>query len=241
MSKQQLTMISLDDHSITTNLDRAGYKSMGITVRSANSFQETERLLSDESVDIVVINLDFVDVNATAVCAHIKSSYPAIPVIMTSVQTSARARNSALEAGADLFVEQPVPREYFVEKLKSLLAQQTRGSDRVDFQGSAVVRFDSSDQVIPIADLSPSGLLLATDWSLEPGSQVALKFHVPGFRQSIQVTGEVIRQVRVDADKPDQKAGLGIRFIEFSPGCRELLAEYIAQSSVENGRMAYYL
>lgn len=241
MSSQQITMISIDDRSLLTELDRSGYKKMGVIVQSAATYQDVAKSLAGGVGDVVVINADLESIDAASVCEHLKKAYPMVPVVITSVQSSVKNRQSALNAGADLFVEQPVPREYFIEKLKILLEHQTRTNDRIEFQGSAVVTTDSGSQTIVIGDLSSSGLLLETELDLSPGTIVKLKFHVPGEKESIQVTGEVVRRIEHDPKAPQQKSGVGVRFVEFSSDSEKRLEAFIAQSTVQDARLAYYL
>ncbi len=241
MSGQQIKMLSLDDRTITTDLDRAGYRAMGVYVRPAATFQDAEELLKNESIDIIVINYDYERVNAPLVCEHFKKHYPDVPVVITSVQTNAETKKSSLNAGADLFVEQPVPRQYFIEKLKKQLEQKTRGQERVPFTGEAVVKIDGKEQTIEIGDLSSSGLLLATDMILPTGLSLEIDFVIPGYKKPISVRGEVVRRIPPDPKKPKQMAGIGIRFAEFIGDSQKRLERFVSKTTDQDARMIYYL
>src|SRR4051812_41524856 len=126
MTIDTIRMLSIEDKTMTTDLDRAGYRKMGVMVRSATSFKEAEKFITDGEVDILVINYDFHRVDAVQIAKHLKRSYNHLPVVITSVQSDPKTRKSCLDAGADLFVEQPLPRQYFIEKLRKVLEQKTR-------------------------------------------------------------------------------------------------------------------
>lgn len=243
-AKNTIKMISIDDKTITTDLDRAGYRKMGVFVRPAANYEECSRLLKkEEQIDLIVINMDYKAVDAVNVTKHLKAQerFRTIPVVITSVQTAAKVRNAALEAGADLFVEQPLPRQYFVEKLKQLLEQRTRTTERVDVPGEVKFLYEDAEQACPIGDLSISGILLSTNAELDSGMMLTLEFELPGNKKPIRVEGEVVRTIRFNAKHPERAAGIGIRFVNFHGDSQKRLEKYIEKSAHSDTQMAYYL
>jgi CheY-like chemotaxis protein len=243
-AQNTIKMISIDDKTLTTDLDRAGYRKMGVYVRPAANYEECSRLLaSGEKIDLIVINMDYKAVDAVNVTKHLKmqEAFRSIPIVITSVQTAAKVRNAALDAGADLFVEQPLPRQYFVEKLKQLLEHKTRTTERVGLHGEAKFRYGSAEQSCPIGDLSISGILLSTDVELESGTRLSLEFELPGNKKPIRVDGEVVRTIRFNSKHPERAAGIGIRFVQFHGDSEKRLEKYIEKSAHGDAEMAYYL
>ena len=218
MSAQPIRMLSVDDRTMTTDLDRAGYRKMGVFVRPASNYEEVEKLLSAEKIDIIVINNDYKRIDAAQITKHLKATetWKMIPIVITSVQTAARVRNSSLEAGADLFVEQPLPRQYFIEKLKQLLEQQTRSTERVDMQSVAEMEIDGKTVKCPVGDLSVSGILLETSTPYPSGKIVTLQLDLPGGKKPVEVKGEIVRAIAQDKSRPGEQTGLGIRFLKFT-------------------------
>jgi len=245
-ANQTIKMLSIDDRTLTTDLDRAGYRNMGVSVRAAKDFAQAQEIISKEPIDLIVINFDYDKVDAPMVCKHLKSQEKTkhLPIVITSVQTNAATRNAALQSGADLFVEQPLPRQYFIEKLKKILAQNTRGNDRITIHGQATVSFDGEARICPIGDLSSTGMLLATEIELATGVMVDLSFNLPDRKKSIEVRGQVVRALKADLKSKDKKkhiSGLGIRFQEFLGDSQMRLEKYVATSSDDQSPMAYYL
>jgi uncharacterized protein (TIGR02266 family) len=238
-----IKMLSLDDKTMTTDLDRAGYRKMGVYVKAAASFDELTKALKTEKIDLIVINMDYKQVDAANVAKHLKKTEGTkeIPVVLTSVQTSARVRNNALDSGADLFVEQPLPREYFIEKLKQLLEQKTRTTERVSVHGEVAFTYEGNTMSCGIGDLSVSGILLATAESLKDGSAVELEFELPGDKKLIHATGEVVRTIAKATTHPDRQTGVGIRFTAFANDSKKRLEKYIERSAVDDTTMKYYL
>jgi DNA-binding response OmpR family regulator len=238
-----IKMLSIDDKTVTTDLDRAGYRKMGVLVKPAASFDEANKLLKAEKIDLIVINMDYRGVDAVNVTKHLKAQgeYAATPIVLTSVQTAAKVRNSALDAGADLFVEQPLPRQYFIEKLKQLLEQQTRTTERVQGHGGVSFTYGDHRETCPIGDLSVSGILLSTNVEMEDGTVITLEFDLPGNKKPIKVQGEVVRTIKFSNKFPDRQTGVGIRFVDFGGDSQKRLEKYIEKTAHGDSRMQYYL
>lgn len=238
-----IKLLSLDDKTVTTDLDRAGYRKMGVLVRAAASYDEANKVLKAEKIDLIVINMDYKPINASEITKHLKAQeeYKAVPIVLTSVQTSAKVRNTAMDSGADLFVEQPLPRQYFIEKLKQLLEHKTRTTERVAVHGEVTFQYAGRDISCPIGDLSVSGILLSTEDVLQDGAELEMSFELPGDKKPLKVTGEVVRTIQFSKQSPDRQTGVGIRFAAFHGDSKKRLERYIEKSQITDSSMKYYL
>lgn len=216
---------------------------MGVQVFTASSFKEAMEILKGHEIEAVVINMDFADIDAPTIIKHLKSNeaYKALAVITTSVRTSAAVRNKAVNAGADLFVEQPLPRHYFIEKVKGCLDQQTRTTQRISVHGDVTITWENGSFSAPIGDLSSSGMLVSTDELLPDNSKVELAFALPGHKKDLTVSGEVVRTLKFNSSSPNRLTGLGVRFVKFHGDGQKRLEGYIEKSSDSEARMLYYL
>ena len=125
MSQSTLKILSIDEKRITSDLDKAGYRKIGAQIINVTSYAEAIKTLDDqEDVNVLVINYDFKEVDSLATCEHIKRSYKD-PVVFTSVQNIPK-KVLKKEMGPDLFIEQPIPRQYFIEKLRNLRRKNQR-------------------------------------------------------------------------------------------------------------------
>lgn len=242
-SDKAIRMVQLDDRNFTTDMDKAGYRKFGITFKVAETYEALVKLLDGEGADIVVVNMDHTKIDACAVCAGLKVRYadPKIPVVVTSVQTSAKVRDRALAAGADLFVVQPLPRDYFVEKIKPLLEKQVRTDARVEVGGVATVKVEAKKFECSIVDISSSGILLSIPGEIEDGTRVELSFEIPESKKPIAVLGEVVRTIKYSDKYPDRPVGMGVRFVEFVGDSEKRLLKYVKQIRGTDPRMVYYL
>ena len=240
----QITMLSVDEKTLTSDLDRAGYRKMGISVKSANTFEEAAKTLENMHIDIIVLNMDHTKVDVLDVVKKIKSAkiWGDIPIVLTSVQSAPKIKQLAKKSGADLFVEQPLPRDYFIEKLKNLLSQQTRGQQRV--QGSIGVSFSwkGKSHSCQVGDMSLTGLLLSTDLDIPSGEILELQITLGASSKPVKVKGEVVRQIQARKHGPGiEEGGIGVRFGIFQADGQQRIESWVARTSDTSNKMAYYL
>lgn len=245
MGDRAIVMLSVDGKAVTADLDRAGYRKMGIEVRRAHSFDEAERAMRKGEIEVVTMNLDFPGVDALAYCQHLKRQEQTklTPVVLTSVQGDSRTKAKAIQAGADLFVVQPVPRQVFVEQLKQLLSKGARNTQRVELKSFArVAAAGSPDRAFecPIGDLSRSGILLETDRSVAVGTLVTVSFELPDSSQPVIATGEVVRILKKAANDGGAH-GLGVRFQSFESDGERILSSFITKTQAGSSATTYYL
>ena len=239
--EESLTILYIDDNTVTNDLDRAGYRKAGVFLKPVNSFQKAADALNVGGIDIILINKDYSGIDALALVTHFKADHSTkhIPVVVTSVQDKPKDVGQLIEKGLDLFVEQPMPRQYFIEKLRHLLDQQIREESRVPLETRVEFRLGGQDGSCHIGDISVSGLLLlyTSDMALE--SPIELSFQLPGEKKPILVHGTVVREIIKPAG--GVRVGFGVRFGEFSGDSKKRLDLYLASASGEDPELAYYL
>ena len=244
MSQSAIRMLSIDDKSLTTDLDRAGYKKMGVHVIPVASFADANTILAEQNFDIITINYDYNKIDACIICRHFKSvaDIREIPVVITSVQANASIKNKCLSAGADLFIEQPIPRQYFIEKVRSLLEQKVRENKRVTIEAEVQVTLDNGETInCGIHDLSRTGIFLATDRNLESGVKVELSFMLPGYKKPMRVHGEIVRKIDRPIHGGQGITGIGVKFSDYQGDTEKRLEKYIAETQADDPKLAYYL
>jgi CheY-like chemotaxis protein len=240
----QIVMLSVDQKNLTSDLERAGFKKMGILVRSASSYPDIIKALKLEKIDIIVVNMDHTGMDPLDAVKKLKES-PAwgdLPIVLTSVQSSAKIKELAKKSGADLFVEQPLPRDYFIEKLKSLLSHQTRSHGRVS--GSVTVRFSwhGESHSVEVGDLSLTGVLLTSTLVMPAGDLLDLEISIGASNKPVKVKGEVVRIVQPDSKRIGaEEGGIGVRFNQFSADGQQRIESWVARTSDSTNKMAYYL
>ena len=247
MSKQTKILV-VDDHDIATNLDLEGFHKMGFQVVSiegcrgslvhSSDREEGEVIVAlavREAVDLVVINLDAREVNGLGLISHFRTSTD-IPLVATSARGDGNKdyHKHVLGMGADLFVAQPLPRKHFIKKIRDLLNHRSRAKERVSIAGRVEFSWQGVHYQCGVADISLSGILLATPIAFEQGTAVSMKIFLSGSKIPIAAEGEFVR-VATQHEK-----GIGVKFTSFSSAQHKRLSSFIAEHSSEQVEMIYY-
>ena len=243
MTDNQIKLLTIEDKSLTTNLDRAGYRKNGVVLRVVQSYKEVLEYLNDgKDADVVVINYDYDQIDPIPLIKTLKEheKLEKTPIVVTSVQPSAKVRKASDAAGADLFVEQPLPRDVFIEKIKNLLEHQTRNNKRVEGIGECEVSWEEGTVVAKVGDLSNSGVLVSTTLPLEKGTSVSLSMTIPGYKRPLKITGEVVRFIE-GKHSDNRPSGTGIRFVELGKEDQRKLEKFIDKEQTKDTKMIYYL
>ncbi len=249
---RQIAILNIDGRDVAQRLDLQGFREMGFRAEALHSYVEAQTLLHvadkkeaieiiadlvmKENIDLIIINLDTDVVDAFHLLHHFRrhAATANILLVATSVQTEGMPENRVLEAGADLFVRQPLPRKNFVKKIRALLKQQSRADERVKIAGRTEFVWENTRYQCGIANISRSGVLLATRINFEKGTVVRLNIFLAKSRQPLVIEGEFVR-VATQKDK-----GIGVKFIALSEQQATALDHFIAQHSDEALEMIYY-
>ena len=73
-------------------------------------------------------------------------------------------------------------------------------------------------------DINEGGLFIETEKPHEPGTEVAMQFHLPGTDEVLQTLGRV---VRVSRGAPGMTPGMGIEFDELAPEDRRRIDQIV--------------
>jgi uncharacterized protein (TIGR02266 family) len=73
-------------------------------------------------------------------------------------------------------------------------------------------------------DINEGGLFIETEKPHEPGTEVAMQFHLPGTDEVVQTRGRV---VRVSPGAPGTAPGMGIEFDELTPADRRRIDQIV--------------
>jgi response regulator RpfG family c-di-GMP phosphodiesterase len=166
--------------------------------------------------------------------AHKK--YKEIPVVAASVQTG-RLRRRVTAVGVDQYIEQPIPRDLFIEKVKSFLSQATRSSDRVSTSFDAELKYADDLVVSTVLDISPSGILVETDYRTEKDVPVQIKMRLPGLKRSFVIGAQVVRQ---EEEKTETGFKTALRFSNVSTETKRKIEKFVLLNKMQ-GELKYYM
>ena len=113
------------------------------TIFKAETGQNALKILSTESVQLVVSDVMMPEMDGFELCKIIKSNfeYSHIPVILLTAKNTIQSKVEGLELGADAYIEKPFSKEHLLAQIASLIAN--RSMIREYFASSPLIHIKS--------------------------------------------------------------------------------------------------
>jgi DNA-binding response OmpR family regulator len=111
-------------HLIQKKLDK--HKTT-FTVLTAKDGLDAVKELKENTVSLVVTDLQMPQMDGFALLAHLSAKYPDIPVIIQTGYGTSKSRKHALERGAAGYIEKPFKIEQLAEKIIATLKKESEG------------------------------------------------------------------------------------------------------------------
>ena len=110
-------------------LQRADYE-----VTTTASGSETLKLLSEQSFDLVYLDIRMPDVSGLEVLKTIHTKYPELPVILFTAQPDLNSAVEALRSGATDYLLKPLKPQTIIERTKSILINKQKERRKRELQ-----------------------------------------------------------------------------------------------------------
>jgi len=121
-------------------------------------------------------------------------------------------------------------------RLKSALKQERR--DNIRYSERVEVIFEDTEEIMTqlTENISKGGLFVCTDKPLSKGVDVSLRIVIPHIMQDILAYGKVMYSIDLQAAKKLQRPpGMGILFVEFEYGHREIFEGFLRELAIKHG------
>ena len=113
-----------DDPDVRTSVAR-GLRHSGFDVRVAATGKEALRLLSNETHDALVLDVQMPELDGVAVVTALRALGNDIPICVLSARDTVNDRIAGLEAGADDYLTKPFDLGELVARLHALLRRSS--------------------------------------------------------------------------------------------------------------------
>jgi uncharacterized protein (TIGR02266 family) len=215
-----------DDSKLFLFLSETIFKRIGSRVVTASTGMQALQLANEILPDIVMLDLIMPDIRGDEICAKLKTDPKTshIPVIIVTVCASPEEIEKCMKAGCDDFISKPVDQEMLLRKVGDLLniphRKQIRILVRIDVKakGGGKSFFGTTE------NMSEGGMFLISDYIIDSGDAVKLRFFLPGSKEEVYATAHVLR---VDKESYKKSYGYGLRFSDISEESLKLIRHFI--------------
>ncbi|WP_237385779.1 osmolarity response regulator transcription factor OmpR [Xenorhabdus sp. Sc-CR9] len=140
MQESYKILVVDDDMRLRALLERY-LSEQGFQVRSAANAEQMNRLLTRESIQLIILDLMLPGEDGLSICRRLRSQNNAIPIIMISAKGEEVDRIVGLEIGADDYLPKPFNPRELLARMRAVLRRQTNELPGAPTADDAVVKF----------------------------------------------------------------------------------------------------
>jgi len=142
------TVLMVDDDSDVRTSVARGLRHSGFDVRVAANGKEALRLLSSESHDALVLDVQMPELDGVAVVTALRALGNDIPICVLSARDTVNDRIAGLEAGADDYLTKPFDLGELVARLHALLRRATHSDQPSDTMTVGSLTIDTARRLV---------------------------------------------------------------------------------------------
>jgi response regulator RpfG family c-di-GMP phosphodiesterase len=242
-----IKLLLLSEHSLATNLERARLHELGVHVVAETESKAAVTALLRKRADILMINLDYLGLDgSTALCQQLRATeiLSNIPIIVSGAQVAHEQQKHLEKSGANLVIEQPLPRQVLITKIKKLLQQETRSEERIEKFSYLQAALNDGVRTYPltITNISTSGMLAEIAENLPSGKECHIAITLAKATHPLQIVGKTIRmREHAAATSKNGSFSIGIKFVSFVGDAKKKLQDYLEKVGEEKNNMQFYL
>jgi two-component system, OmpR family, response regulator PrrA len=136
-----------DDPDVRTSVSR-GLRHSGFDVRVAANGKEALRLLSTETHDALVLDVQMPELDGVAVVTALRALGNDIPICVLSARDTVNDRIAGLEAGADDYLTKPFDLGELVARLHALLRRSSHSDQPSDTMRVGPLTIDTARRLV---------------------------------------------------------------------------------------------
>ena len=200
-----------------------------INIIVADDYDEALRAASENSIDLVLADLDMTGGEGDALCRKVRENGNAQKayVILLCGGKRAELRRCGL-CGADAYIKLPINTNTIAQRIITTLNLPKRRATRVLVKVSVISTFKSEPFYCTSHDISESGMMLDSEKTLAKDDEIACSFFLPDLER-ITVNCKVAR-----LGKPSEGIhNYGVEFMSLDNGQRQVLRTFIEHQRIE--------
>ncbi|OKP03611.1 two-component system response regulator OmpR [Xenorhabdus eapokensis] len=182
MQESYKILVVDDDMRLRVLLERY-LSEQGFQVRSAANAEQMDRLLTRESIHLIILDLMLPGEDGLSICRRLRSQHNSIPIIMVSAKGEEVDRIVGLEIGADDYLAKPFNPRELLARMRAVLRRRANELPGAPTSDDAVIKFGKfkldlgtremfhQDELLPLTSGEFSVLKVLVSYPREPLSR----------------------------------------------------------------------
>lgn len=193
---------------------------------TAESAADAMTVLSDELIDLLLLDIQLSDQTGESFCREVcaKGFDPRTSILLVCHDTEDDFIRLK-ESGADALIARPIMPLQLIKTVGQFLAVQLVRSRRVSLRVKVTSMKDDIEFFCISHNISLTGMLIETKFSLELGCIILCQFSIPG-AADVETEGEIVRSSRTMSGEHQY----GVHFTSLNRRFRHEIDLYIASA-----------
>lgn len=121
------TILYVEDNPDNRNLIRRVLNAEGYAVVEASQAEQAILKLENESVDLILMDINMPDMDGYTLTAKIKrmEKYKNIPIVAVTANVMRGDREKSLEAGCDGYIQKPIDIDTLAQQIERFITRRT--------------------------------------------------------------------------------------------------------------------
>ena len=208
------SILIVDDEPQIRRVLKTSLSSQGARVLAAESGEQALELLRQETVDVVLLDLNMPGMGGLEACRAIRAAWN-MPIIVLSVRDSGPDKVEALDAGADDYVTKPFSFEELMARIRAALRRSGFATDttpkkisvpglEIDFEERRVVASGNLVRLTP-TEFDLLRFLVANANKPVPHRKLLQAIWGPEYSEEIEYLRVFINQLRKKIEPPGEQ------------------------------------
>ncbi|NVN97831.1 MAG: response regulator [Geobacteraceae bacterium] len=193
-------------------------------ILTADNTSEALSIFQSELIELLFIDTKIDEETGETFCSRIRNCQSKTkPVIILVCNDSEEEFARLKGSGADAIIARPIKPLQLIKTVGQFLSVQLVRSRRVSLRVKVISKKDEVEFFCISHNISLTGMLIETEFSLDVGSVIICQFSIPG-SLDVETEGEIVRSART----MDGAHLYGIHFTTLSRNFRHEIDQYIA-------------
>jgi len=193
---------------------------------TAGSASEAMAIISHELIDLMLLDIQLSDQTGESFCREVcNRGFDPKVIILLVCHDSEDDFLRLKDSGAEALIARPIMPLQLIKTVGQFLAVQLVRSRRVSLRVKVASMKDDIEFFCISQNISLTGMLIETSFSLELGSNILCQFSIPG-KADVETEGEIVRASRT----MDGSHQYGVHFTTLNRRFRHEIDLYIASA-----------
>lgn len=134
-------VLVVDDDAKITSFLRRGLVLEGYEVTVANSGAEALKLVAEQAMDLMILDIMMPGVDGLEVCRRVRAAGESLPILLLTARDAISDRVKGLDTGADDYLVKPFALEELLARVRALLRRHANGQGEEGQEASPLLRY----------------------------------------------------------------------------------------------------